>query len=131
MTNFRTLLLYFLYFTSGQAIALPLCQRPDKKGGLPTLEGPNNAPMTLKIDRSVRQGSTVFVLSGRFEAEHIGELEGLFELQKDTPAIVLDLRELRLADRGAVKFLARCESDGVRLENCPAYIREWMGKEKA
>jgi hypothetical protein len=86
--------------------------------------------MTLKIERSVKQGSTVFALSGRFEAEHIEELESLVELQKNTPAVVLDLREVRLADRGAVKFLARCESGGVRLENCPAYIREWMGKEK-
>jgi hypothetical protein len=87
--------------------------------------------MTLKIDRSTRQGFTVFLLSGRFEAAHIEELEGLFELQKNSPAVVLDLREIRLADRGAVKFLARCEAGGVRLENCPAYIREWMGKEKA
>jgi hypothetical protein len=86
--------------------------------------------MTLRIERLVRPESTVFVLSGRFEAEHIEELEGLFELQTETPAIVVDLREVRLADRGAVKFLARCESGGVRLENCPAYIREWMGKEK-
>jgi hypothetical protein len=86
--------------------------------------------MTLKIEKSVRRGSAVFVLSGRLEVEHIGELEGLFDLQKSTLAIVLDLREVRLADRGAVKFLARCESGGVQLENCPAYIREWMGKEK-
>jgi hypothetical protein len=86
--------------------------------------------MTLKIERLLRPESTVFVLSGRFEAEHIEELEGLFELQRETQAIVVDLREVRLADRGAVKFLARCESGGVRLENCPTYIREWMGKEE-
>lgn len=91
---------------------------------------PNWVPMTLRIERSVQQESTVFVLSGRFEAEHIGELEGLLELQSDTSALVLDLREIRLADRGAVKFLARCEAGGVRIENCPAYIREWMGQER-
>jgi anti-anti-sigma regulatory factor len=86
--------------------------------------------MTLRIERSARQGSTVLVLSGRLEAEHLEELEGLFERQEDLPTIVLDLREVRLADRDAVRFLARCESGGIRLENCPAYIREWMGKEK-
>jgi hypothetical protein len=86
--------------------------------------------MTLKIERSERQGSTVFVLSGRFEAEHIEGLEGLFEREKDARAIVLDMREVRLADRGAVQFLAQCELGGVRVENCPAYIREWIGKEK-
>ena len=87
--------------------------------------------MTLKIEKSVRKGSTVLALSGRLEAEHLEELEGLFERKEDLPAVVLDLREVRLADRDAVKFLARCESVGVQLENCPAYIREWIGKEKA
>jgi hypothetical protein len=103
----------------------------ERKSRLPTLKkGLTTYPMTLKIERSVRQGSTALILSGRFEGEHIEELEALFEVQKDSPAIVLDLREVRLADRAAVKFLARCEAGGVQLENCPAYIREWIGKEK-
>jgi len=93
-------------------------------------KGPNNASMTLKIERSERQGSAVFVLSGWFEAEHIEELGGLFKQEKEATAIVLDLKEVRLADRGAVQFLAQCESVGVRLVNCPAYIREWIGKQK-
>jgi hypothetical protein len=86
--------------------------------------------MTLRIEKSVRQGSTVLSLVGRFEAEHIEELEGLLGLQKGARSIVLDLQEVRLADREAVKFLARCEVVGVQLENCPAYIREWVGREK-
>ncbi len=86
--------------------------------------------MTLKIERTERAGSTVFVLSGRFEALHIEELEGLVKREQDGAALVLDLKEVRLADRGAVQFLARIESGAVRLVNCPAYIREWVAKEK-
>jgi len=86
--------------------------------------------MTLKIEKSVRQGSTVFSLVGRVEAEHIEELEELLGLQKEVKPVVLDLQEVRLADREAVRFLARCEAGGVQLENCPAYIREWVRKEK-
>jgi hypothetical protein len=26
-------------------------------------------------------------------------------------------------------FLARCEENGIRVENCPAYIREWILRE--
>jgi hypothetical protein len=26
----------------------------------------------------------------------------------------------------AVKFLSRCEADGIRLENCPLHIRRWI-----
>jgi len=62
------------------------------------------------------------------EAEHVEELKELFD--RDYRNIILDLRDLRLADRNAVRFLRGCEADGMKLENCPAYIREWMDREK-
>jgi hypothetical protein len=70
----------------------------------------------------------VFSLSGRMEAEHVEEMEELFDC--DCRNIILDLRDLRLADRDAVRFLRGCEADGMTLENCPAYIREWMDRER-
>jgi hypothetical protein len=84
--------------------------------------------MTLRIERSVRQGKMFFTLSGRMKAEEVAELKTLFAT--DYPSIVLDLRDVRLADRDAVKFLRACEADGMKLENCPAYVREWMEREK-
>jgi len=84
--------------------------------------------MTLRIERSVRQGITVFTMSGRMTAEETAELKGLFD--GDYRSIVLDLRDVRLADRDAVKFLRDCEADGMKLENCPEYVREWMEREK-
>ena len=84
--------------------------------------------MTLRIERSARQRFTVFALSGRMEAEQVKELRELFD--SDYGNIILDLRDLRLADREAVKFLRRCEADGMKLDNCPAYVREWMDREK-
>jgi hypothetical protein len=84
--------------------------------------------MTLRIERSARQRFTVFALSGRMEAEHVVELKQLFD--RDYLNIILDLRELRLADRDAVRFLKGCEEDGMELQNCPAYVREWMDREK-
>ena len=76
----------------------------------------------------MRQGITVFTLSGRMMAEEVAELKALFDA--DYRTIVLDLRDLRLADRDAVKFLRDCEADGMKLENCPEYVREWMEREK-
>jgi hypothetical protein len=84
--------------------------------------------MTLRIERSVRQGIMVFTLSGRLKAEEVAELKALFDADYST--IVLDLRDVRLADRDAVKFLRDCEADGMKLENCPAYVREWMDREE-
>ena len=56
------------------------------------------------------------------------ELKALLDV--DYRTIVLDLRDVRLADRDAVKFLRDCEADGMQLENCPAYVRRWMEREK-
>ena len=56
--------------------------------------------MTLKIERATRQRFTVFTLSGRMEAAQVPELEELFD--RDYRNIILDLRDVRLADRDAV-----------------------------
>jgi hypothetical protein len=62
------------------------------------------------------------------ETTQVPELKELFD--GDHRNIILDLRDLRLADRDAVRFLRDCEADGMNLENCPAYVREWMDREK-
>jgi hypothetical protein len=70
----------------------------------------------------------VFTLSGRMKAEGVAELKALFNA--DYRNIVLDLRDLRLADRDAVRFLRSCARDGMKLEDCPAYVRKWMKGKK-
>jgi anti-anti-sigma regulatory factor len=84
--------------------------------------------MTLRIERSARQKFAVFTLSGRMDAEQVAQLKELFD--RDYRNIILDLREVRLADRDAVRFLRGCELAGMKLENCPAYVREWMDREQ-
>jgi hypothetical protein len=86
--------------------------------------------MTFKVETEVRGEFTVFILSGRIEGQAIDELRKLFELDTDSRAVVLDLKNVRLVDREVMGFLARSEADGVRIENCPAYVREWMEREK-
>ena len=82
----------------------------------------------LRIQRKAN-GKVIFILSGRIEAEDIDELRRLFELEDASSKIALDLRDVTLVDRDGVKFLAACEVDGIELENCPAYVREWIGRE--
>jgi hypothetical protein len=62
------------------------------------------------------------------EAAQIPELRELFD--RDYRNIILDLRDVRLADRDAVRFLRGCEADAMKLENCPAYVREWWTEQK-
>jgi predicted metal-binding protein len=57
-------------------------------------------------------------------------LKRLFERQTDLRDIVFDLKDVSVIDREVMRFFVRCEADGVKLENCPAYVREWMEREK-
>ncbi len=79
----------------------------------------------LKIQRS-SNGQVFIKLSGRMDAENVGELETLVRKEADDRRIILDLRDLTLVDQDAVNFLKRCEEDNITLKNCPAYIREWI-----
>ncbi len=82
----------------------------------------------LKITRAAN-GEVVIKLSGRMDAENVGELETLVRKEDDGRRIVLDLRDLILVDQDAVSFLKRFEEDNITLKNCPAYIREWITRE--
>jgi anti-anti-sigma regulatory factor len=82
--------------------------------------------VVLRIDRADMLGSVIFVLSGRLELQHIGELQAQFTAQR-TP-IIVDLRDVRLVDREVIETLAHWELDGVKLENCPAYLRDWIAR---
>jgi len=81
----------------------------------------------LKIQRTAN-GDVVFTVSGRLEARNVSELSALLAAE---PArnLVLDLKDLVLADRDAVRFLRMCEEDSIVLRNCPPYIRAWMARE--
>jgi anti-anti-sigma regulatory factor len=83
----------------------------------------------LKIQRAAN-GEGVLILSGRMDGENITELQALFTPASQGRPITLDLKDLTLVDQDAVSFLARCEADGIRLKNCPAYIREWITRQR-
>jgi len=73
----------------------------------------------------------VLSLSGRLEGEQLNELEKMFASEPTIQNLILDLTDVRLVDQDTVRFLANCEAGGAILRNCPAYICEWIGAEKA
>jgi hypothetical protein len=82
----------------------------------------------LRIQRAVN-GDGVFTVTGRLEADNLSELSALLAAESAGPRLVLDLHDLILVDRDAVRFLRACERDGIVLRHCPAYIRAWMSNE--
>jgi hypothetical protein len=84
----------------------------------------------LKILRSTNNNFVNFTLVGRIEGDNLAELKRIIGMEGRDHNLVLDLKDVTLLDQSAIRFLARCESDSVVLENCPAYIREWIVGEK-
>lgn len=83
----------------------------------------------LRIQRFAN-GETVLRLSGHMDVEDIATLQSQFELEGEGRRITLDLTDISLLDRDAIRFLERCETDAMKLTNCRAYIRDWIDRER-
>lgn len=83
-----------------------------------------------KVEKKLHGDRVVFSVSGRMQADLLPELERLLAAGDGNNNHALDLANVKLADHEAVKFLADCEARGVELQNCPPYIREWIGRER-
>ena len=86
--------------------------------------------MTYRIQRSVRTDAVVFVLGGEMDSEHAAQLRELLTSDGNR-RVLLDLEDVTLVDRAAVRFLAQVEAEGVRLVNCPEYVKSWIAAENA
>jgi anti-anti-sigma regulatory factor len=85
--------------------------------------------MSCKIER-ILDGEDFVVLrvSGRIQGESVDTLREVIGQEKGR--LALDLTEVMVVDREAVRLLAVSEASGIELRNCPAYIREWVAKER-
>jgi anti-anti-sigma regulatory factor len=83
----------------------------------------------LKIARKTNAGTTMLIVSGRIDAAQLPDLRRMVEAEHASE-VVLDLNEVTLVDVEVVRFLLHCEMQGIRLAQCPAYVREWIVREK-
>jgi anti-anti-sigma regulatory factor len=87
--------------------------------------------MTLKVNSSMEGDAVVFALCGRIREAQVADLDALFTSAKTDRNIIVDIANVKLIDRAAVRFLAQQEDKGFTLRNCPAYIREWISRERS
>ncbi|MEO8484597.1 MAG: alpha/beta fold hydrolase [Acidobacteriota bacterium] len=88
------------------------------------------ADVVYRIERSAGTGVVVFVLGGEMDSEHAARLRDLITVDAECRVLV-DLLDVTFVDRAAMRFLARVEAQGVRLVNCPEYVRRWIAAENA
>jgi len=84
----------------------------------------------FKIRKSSAGRRVLYFVSGRIDEEAVSELQSLVGREAAGIRLLLDLGEVQLVDAEAVEFFARCEDAGIKLRNCPAYVREWIASNR-
>jgi hypothetical protein len=83
--------------------------------------------MTYRIDRLSTEQGLVLCVSGRLAEE---DLELVRMALDGRRVVAIELAEVEVVSRDAVKLLVRAEAEGIELRRCPAYIREWITNER-
>ncbi len=83
----------------------------------------------LRIERSAN-GQVVFTVSGRMQTEDIEQFRQLLVVEAPGQQLIFNLKDVTLVNQDAVIFLAHCETNGIKIENCPLHIRNWMDQQK-
>lgn len=83
--------------------------------------------MTCRIDRLTIERGVVLRVSGRIAGD---DREILRTALDEGDVVAVDLAAIDVVDRDAVMFLAARESGGIELTHCPAFIREWIERER-
>lgn len=83
----------------------------------------------LRIEKETDDCLTRVRLSGRIQSDDIACVQST--LNDDCTRKILDLSEVTLVDLGVIQFLISCENEGIELEQCPPYVREWILRERA
>ena len=83
----------------------------------------------LRIERSAN-GPVMFTLSGRMQTEDIEQFQQLLVVETPGQQLTFNLLDVTLVNQDVVTFLAHCEAKGIKLENCPLHIRNWIDQEK-
>jgi hypothetical protein len=93
-------------------------------------QGFEDSKFMWKVQKMADGEFVLLNLGGRLEGRELTELQNVIASESADRKIALDLRDLKLVDQETVTFLARCETGGAQLRNCPAYIREWINRER-
>ena len=83
-----------------------------------------------KVQKTEDGGLVVLLVSGRIEGGNLAELRKVFSAEMENKNFILDISDVRLVDQDSIDFLSRCEANGAMLRNCPAYIREWIERDR-
>jgi ABC-type transporter Mla MlaB component len=83
--------------------------------------------MFIATVSSTQSDSLTLAIAGNVSHEALPEIASLIDHgRRDHDKVILDLSEVTLLDPAAAQFFAEQFRGGVRLVNCPVYIRRWI-----
>jgi anti-anti-sigma regulatory factor len=79
---------------------------------------------------STEADSVILAIAGNINGEAVVEIASLIDHERrEHERVILDLSEVTLLDPAAAQFFTEQFREGVRLLNCPVYIRRWIARE--
>ena len=73
--------------------------------------------------------SVTLLLNGKLSEDALRDLEhSIVQARIAHQRIYIDLSEVTLVDRKAVRYFSKQTRDDVKLVNCPIYLRHWIGQ---
>jgi ABC-type transporter Mla MlaB component len=79
---------------------------------------------------SAQSDTLTLAIAGNVSQDALPEIAQLINHgRRDHEKVILDLSEVTLLDPAAAQFFAEQFRGGVRLVNCPFYIRRWILRE--
>src|SRR6202007_930682 len=97
------------------------CER--RPGGIGSVNSDVTILFTATVS-STQSDALILALAGNVNQEALPEIASLIDHgRQDHEKVILDLSEVTLLDPAAAQFFAEQFRGGVRLVNCPGYIR--------
>jgi anti-anti-sigma regulatory factor len=79
---------------------------------------------------STQSDSLTLAIAGNVSLAVLPEIASLIDHgRRDHEKVILDLSEVTLMDPAAAQFFTEQFRGGVRLVNCPVYIRRWIARD--
>lgn len=73
--------------------------------------------------------SVTLLLNGKFSEDALAELDqSIAEARGAHQRIYIDLSEVTLVDRKAVRYFTELADPDLKLVNCPIYLRRWIAQ---
>jgi hypothetical protein len=80
--------------------------------------------MMLRIEDISEDSGKTLMLIGRISSPDVQVLKA--RIAETANPVALDLREVRLVDLDAARYLAATERRGIELRHLAPYVREWV-----